>query len=510
MVDSNSDSHSRHALLLLRGPNRSKIVSYIARLSYRPLVHHFHRMVLRMLPGPILAWLGMLMFMLVMQFLIKYLPDLVGKGLPLLAITELIAYNLAYMLVLAVPMAVLIASLMTFGRLAETGSYAVIKGAGVSFLQLVWPVFLVGALMTVGMGYFNNVVLPEANFRARNLWQDIRMARPGFELKAGVFYDGLDDYRILVREIPPNAPNNLIDVTIFDYTDGPRYRVDIKAKRGRLQTVAGGSLLEIMLYEGEIHRLRPPGSGTDDRYERLAFTQHRMLLSLDDLAFERSDPTQGRRTDRTMRTQDMMNLVDSLEVDRLEAIEAIQDLLADLGNRPPDALSDTRQPLSLPNPVGGPPAESVFRVLDGLDKDLQGQIIQFAVMDVRSSHTRIERNRRVINKSIEWADRYRVEIHKKYSIALACFIFMLIGAPLGLRIKRGGLATAAMLALGIFMFYWITLVNGEKFADRGYIAPWLGMWASNIVAGLGGLWLIWLASLDRGGRSWTLWWKTRH
>ncbi|NNE69426.1 MAG: YjgP/YjgQ family permease, partial [Rhodothermales bacterium] len=206
-------------------------------------MNKFHRMVLSMLPGPIVAWLGMLMFMLVMQFLIKYLPDLVGKGLPVLAVAELVAYNLAYMLVLAVPMSVLIACLMSFGKLAESGAYAVIKGAGVSFIQLVWPVLVVGFLMTLAMGYFNNVVLPEANFRARNLWQDIRMARPGFQLKPGVFYDGLDDYRILVRNIPPESPNQLEDVIIYDYTEGPRYRVDIKAKRGRLQTVAGGSLL---------------------------------------------------------------------------------------------------------------------------------------------------------------------------------------------------------------------------------------------------------------------------
>jgi lipopolysaccharide export system permease protein len=452
-----------------------------------------------MLPGPILAWLGMLMFMLVMQFLIKYLPDLVGKGLPVLAVTELVAYNLAYMLVLAVPMAVLIASLMTFGKLAENGSYAVIKGAGVSFLQLVWPVLLLGMLMTLGMGYFNNIVLPEANFRARNLWQDIRMARPGFELKAGVFYDGLDDYRILVREIPPESPNDLIDVTIYDYTDGPRYRVDIKARRGRLQTIAGGSLLEIMLYDGEIHRLRPPGSGTDNRYERLAFRQHRMLLDLDDLTFERSDPGEGRRTDRTMRTADMVSLVDSLEADRSEAVRAIRAQVSALGNRPPDPDDETRGPITLPSPAGGPGLDSPFLSLKDLDADMQGQITRFGLQDARSTHTRFERNRRIMNTTRDRADRYRVEIHKKYSIALACFIFMLVGVPLGLRIKRGGLATAALLALGIFMFYWITLVNGEKFADRGYIQPWLGMWAANIVTGLLGLWMVRLAMADQGG-----------
>ncbi|RMF54733.1 MAG: LptF/LptG family permease, partial [Bacteroidetes bacterium] len=125
----------------------------------------FHRMVLRLLPGPFLGWLATLMFLLLMQFLIRYLPDLVGKGLPLGVVLELIVYNLAYMVVLAVPMSVLIATLMTFGRLAETKAYAVIKGAGVSFPQLVWPVLVAGLVVAGAMWHFNNVILPEANFR---------------------------------------------------------------------------------------------------------------------------------------------------------------------------------------------------------------------------------------------------------------------------------------------------------------------------------------------------------
>jgi lipopolysaccharide export system permease protein len=470
-------------------------------------------MVLRMLPGPIAAWLGMLMFMLVMQFLIKYLPDLVGKGLPVLAVTELVAYNLAYMLVLAVPMSVLIASLMSFGRLAESGTFAVIKGAGVSFLQLVWPVFLVGLLMTAAMGYFNNIVLPEANFRARNLWQDIRIARPGFQLKPGVFYDGLKDYKILVRHIPVDSPNELHDVTIYDYTEGSRYRVDIKAKRGRLETIAGGTMLEILLNDGEIHRLRPPGSGNDNRYERLGFTRHRMLLSLDDLSFERSDPTEGRRTDRTMRTADMVGLVDSLVRDKTAAEAAIASILAQLGGRDPDPNDPARGPVSLipwtdgtlPTVSGVPVfAPSPWRALQGLDQETTRNVLQFGLQDTRSTQTRLERNRRIIASTSDRADRYRVEIHKKYSIALACFIFMLVGVPLGLRIRRGGLATAALLALGIFMFYWVTLVNGEKFADRGYIEPWLGMWGANIVMGIVGLWFMRLVYRDTGRAGFSL------
>ncbi len=258
-------------------------------------MRRYHRMILRMLPGPIVGALAMLMFLLVMQFLIRYLPDLVGKGLPFGAFVELISYNLAYMLVLAVPMSILIGTLMTFSKLVDTNAYAVMKSSGVSFPQIVWPTLLLGFIAAGTMMYFNNEVLPEANFRAQNLWRDIRVAKPGFDLKPGVFYDGIDQYRILVRDVAVDNPNELYDITIFDYTDGQRFRSDITAKRGFLESTADGLSIELELFDGEMHRRNPPGSGAQERYERLSFDRHRLQISIEDLTFERSDPTSGRR-----------------------------------------------------------------------------------------------------------------------------------------------------------------------------------------------------------------------
>jgi lipopolysaccharide export system permease protein len=430
-----------------------------------------------MLPGPMLAWIGVLMFLLVMQFLIKYLPQLVGKGLPIQAITELVVYNLAYMLVLAVPMAALISTLMAFGRLAESNAYAVIKGSGVSFPQLVWPVYLCGILLTASMWYFNTEVHPEANFRARNLWQDIRLAKPGFDLQAGQFYDGIDNYKILVGDIPDDNPNVLNDITIFDYTEGSRFRTDIRAESGMLEPMQDGGTLNLVLFEGEIHRQRPPGSMDSDRYEKLAFKRHLMRISLADLNFKRSDPTEGRRTDRTMKSREMKALVDSLEDGAREQKELITALMSGLGT---GAVSRAelgvvvRDQTRIPIPAG---------------TTLDGGLVSVAANDsnaktIRSVRSKLENARRSIIWSESRADRYRVEIHKKYSLALACLIFMMIGAPLGLFIRRGSLGTAAVLAVAIFLFHWVSLANGEKLADRGLLEPWLGMWIADIVTGV--------------------------
>ncbi|PIQ60935.1 MAG: permease [Bacteroidetes bacterium CG12_big_fil_rev_8_21_14_0_65_60_17] len=453
------------------------------------MTKQFHKMMLRMLPGPFVAWLLVLLFLLVMQFLIKYLPQLVGKGLPVRVIFELISYNLAYMLVLAVPMAALISTLMAFGRLAETQAWTVIRGSGVSFVQLVWPVWIVGMLLSGGMWVFNTQIHPEANFRAFTLWKNIREAKPGFDLRAGVVYDGIDNYRMLVRHIPEENPNELYGVTLYDYSSGVRFRTDITAERGLLQTRNNGRMLLLTLFDGEVHRPRP-GSGTvPDRYERMSFDRQLLRISLDDLDFRRTDPNQVNRNDRTMPSSAMIALVDSLhQTARAKKNELAEQVLR-LGD---GTLSDQAWQRSsqgrlllrgrdvgnaFPAPIEPSEADSTGRAL----------LLETARETARALRTSIDSGHRTVRFTSERADRYTVEIHKKYSMALSCFLFMILGAPLGLSIRRGGLGTSAVVALAIFMFHWVSLANGEKFADRGLMDPWLGMWLANIVTAILGL-----------------------
>ena len=453
-----------------------------------------------MLPGPFLGWLATLMFLLVMQFLIRYLPDLVGRGLPLIVYVEIVIYNLAYMVVLAVPMSVLIATLMTFGKLAENNVYTVLKSSGVSLLQLIWPVLILSLLVTVGMWKFNSEVLPAANFRASSLWKDIRKKKPGFELTQGVFYNGISNYSILVQELPPES-NELIDVTVYDYTDSKRERIVIKAQRGELIPNKNGTQVELFLYEGEIHRVQPPRSRDEEtRYEKLVFGQHRLVLDLSELSFERSDPKEGYRSDRTMASRLMVQYVDSLESSIAESRQKIFNTgarwWADSTFSP-----STDQAEMLPDPTDTTKATNIKRVaLHNLTQREQQFTYETALNLLRSQRTAVENTQRSIQWEAERANRYRVEIHKKYSIAVACLIFALIGLPLGLSMKRGGLGAVGATALAIFMFYWITLVQGEKLADRDKLIPWVGMWGANLVMLIMGLGLIIYVLMDLRAR----------
>jgi Predicted permeases len=251
------------------------------------------------------------------------------------------------MLVLAVPMSVLLAALMAFGDLAESQYYTVIKSTGISFGEVVWPALVAALLVCGGLLYFNTFMLPEANFRASQLWSDIRNKRPGFELQPGTFYDGVEDYNILVEDRPAGT-NELIGVTIYDYTEGRDQQAVIRARRGRIRSQAGGRRLTLVLNDGEMHRPRPPTSGSlTSRYETLRFDRHVMHFDLSDVVFSRSNAENESRTTRTTPLPALLDRVDSLRVN-------LQGSYADLyENVHGDLLPDTAQP-----PPPTPPART--------------------------------------------------------------------------------------------------------------------------------------------------------
>jgi lipopolysaccharide export system permease protein len=464
------------------------------------MLSRIHRMILKMFPAPFLGWLGAFMFLLVMQFLIRHMGQLVGRGLPVFDILELVAYSLAYMVVLAVPMSVLIATLMTYGRLAETGAYAVIKSSGISLPQLIWPSILVGAVLTAGMWYFNSVVLPDANYLAKTLWTDIRQAKPGFELEPGVFYEGIEDYSILVKQID-HETGHLSDVTIFDRSQGSKRRADIKAATGRLSTSDDGFELLLELYDGELHRLLRDRTSVDrpERYERLKFDTYVFRLDLSDLAFRRSDPGSGRKSDRTMRTSEMRRIVDSLRATVAETRRELMNRTYLLGSADSTGAPVNVRPVYLGVSAGSAGATDPrhrIRDFSDLDPERIRALYNRSIQSARLVRSNIDNAKRTLLWQEQRADRFAVEIHKKHSIAVACVIFVLIGAPLGLSIRRGSLARSAIVSVGILLFYWVTLVQGEKLADRGLIDPWIGMCAANVVTGIGGIWVFLYTFLD--------------
>ena len=510
------------------------------------MLKRLHWAVLRALPLPFLAAFGTLMFLLLMQFLIKWLPDLVGRGLPLGAMAELVTYSLAYMVTLAVPMAWLIAQLAAFGRLAESRAYLVIKSAGVPLWKLAWPTLVVGLVLVGAMGVFNNVMLPEANYRMNALWRDISTARPGFALEPGVFFTGVDGYAIRADAIPPDSSGVLLGVTVVEGRASGGGQAVLAASRATIQ--GSGGRLTLLLEDGEAHVRH---GGRDDRYERLAFARHRVAFDLGGVGFERRGG-EGARSDRSMPTADMLAVIDSLDALVASRADSARTAVLRLGRpsapeeppvagalrlasgedpspgEPPGAgltagdgagLPSASESLTLSgapeasgadpsgaDPSGAEPSAAAPPgaaapeaaapeadrppALAGLDAGTASAVLTLARERARAVRSTADGAASSARWESQRADRFRVEVYKKNSIALACFVFVFVGVPLGLAVPRAGVGLVAALAVGVFLFYWVTLVQGEKLADRGLLPPWLGMWAANVVIGIIGAYLV--------------------
>ncbi|MEO0556560.1 MAG: LptF/LptG family permease [Bacteroidota bacterium] len=469
------------------------------------MLARLHRSILKALPLPFVAAFSVLLFLLLMQFLIDKLPDLVGRGLPPVAVAELLTYSLAYMVTLAVPMAWLIALLAAFGRLSESRAYVVAKSAGVSLPRLAWPVLVVGLALTSGMAYFNNEMLPEANFRLGGLWRDISVSRPEFALEPGVFYTGIDGYAIRADTIPPDSSGLLVGVTVFEPRSANGGQAVLTAERARIQTQYGGQRLTMLLEDGEVHQ-RKVNRGRGEPYERLQFERYRMAFDLSSLGgFERRSRDGGSRTDRSMRTSQMLAFVDSLDATQRQREVEIAETLAwrarpkaDTTALDDDSFAALAQPIADASPpIPAPPPDTSTAligadriVLEGLSNAARETVYDLALDRAAA----VQSETAQIASAAEWDERrstrYRVEIYKKNSLALACLVFVLIGVPLGLSIQRAGVGLVATLAVSVFLFYWVTLVVGEKLIDRGFFPPWLGMWVANVLVGALGIYLV--------------------
>jgi lipopolysaccharide export system permease protein len=435
------------------------------------------------------------MFLLLMQFLILYIDLLVGKGLPLGVILELIITNLASMVVLAVPMAVLVASLMAYGKFTELNELTAIRAAGVNPIHVITPVLAAGVLLTIFLVWFSNGVLPDANQRARSLFIDIRLKKPGFDLKENQFYDGIDNYTFLVKKITDES-DSLHDVTIYQHPTRDQQEAYIKAKRGQLQSEQTGQTLTLHLHDGSVLRNinRRKQGRLVDIFEETNFNRYRISFDLSELAFSRSNPANRSRNDRTMNIQAMASLVDSLrnQIDQQkQQIIENDNFIWPVFKREKSQVRRAYQIKPKPDSVAKEPYQSRYIALQHLETQYeQKKLHDIGLNKLRDYKAYIES----VATDTEWRitkiARYLVEIHKKFSIPIACIVFILLGAPIGMYTKKGNLGYAALIGIVFLTFYWISIIQGEKMADRLFISPFTGMWFADILLGIIGLLLV--------------------
>jgi lipopolysaccharide export system permease protein len=416
----------------------------------------------------------------------KSIDQLIGKGLSIWIIIQLISLNLAWMLTLAVPMAVLVATLMAFGSFASTNEITAAKAGGVSLTKLMIPVILISGILCYLMVRFNNDVLPEANHKARVLFRDITRTKPTLIFEAGKFSEDIGGAKILVNKTFPNS-NNLEGVFIYDNSRG-NYKNLFTAETGDIGFSNDFKNIILNLNNGEIHQYNT--QDPENKYRKVKFERHRMILPASDFGFQQSGESSLIRGDRELPADAMRKIADSLQLVLNKSDSSfVQRIINEINVVSSLSYKDTVFKKYIPTPKDTTLTPE-FLVQENKAFDSLSSVVKrvFGLVQSGKSH---ETYKQEASKQI---DAYLVEIYKKYSIPFACIIFALIGAPLGYRVKKGGFGIAAGLSLAFFLLYWASLIGGEKLADRGLLSPFMGMWIANIILGLLGLYLMFKSS----------------
>ena len=419
---------------------------------------------------PFILSLTILLFVLLANFLIKSIDKFLGKGLNITLLIEFVLLNMAWILALAVPMAVLISTLMAFGRLSSDNEVTAFKASGTNFIKLIKPALLFGIIVCLSMMIFNNYFLPDMNHKARLLSSDFSRKRPDVEFDVGYFIDALPNNSIFLGG---RTDSLFTDIIIFNKSSEVQQRT-ITAKEGNIKTLKDGFLLN--LYYGSIHEL----SKEKDEYRIIDFEKYNITIPVENMMLNRKN--HSTRGDREMNYAMMKDKIDFF-YEKLDLINIR------INNRITKELkTDFNKEELTKNNIASIIEDYEINKIDELKKNTPLLLKTFN-RRIKNLKRGINTDFSLINSYTKSINTYKVELHKKFSIPFACIIFIIIGAPLGIMSKKGALGSSISISLLFFIIYWAFLIGGEELADRGFLDPALSMWLPNIVLGLVGIYL---------------------
>ncbi len=409
--------------------------------------------------SPFIFSLLVIVFILFVQFLLRAIDRFLGKGIDTFTILEYLFLNLAWIVALAIPMAVLIASLMTFGRLSEDNEITAMRAAGISFLKIIRPGLIFGTIVCLFLLYFNNYILPEMNFKARILSGDIYRKRPIMSIDPGHFIGDLPDYGMIIGG---KTGEVMEDVRIFSKNSRNK-QTSIYSKTGALNTI--GNELILTLYNGEIHELDIKDFG---EYRRIQFSKHKINIPMDDLLLMRRDTSN--RTDREMTIPMMFERKQSYQ-------GRVNSVWKRMGSNYFKTMGNSVVPKTLKRTLSD---LSDYQLDVEQDTSLSQPQINTITRKVKTLERQMTNEFNLLNSYQKSINKYGVEIHKKFSLPVACILFVLLGAPLGVLARKGGFVVGISLSFGFFLIYYLLLIGGEEMADRNIVSPVVGMWAPNV------------------------------
>ncbi len=401
--------------------------------------------------GPFFFALAIINAFFVLNLLFRQFEKFLSKGISFVIVSEFLFLNLAWMIALSVPCAVLTATIWAFGRLSAENEMTAARASGIGLHQILPPMLLLSTGLTIGLIWFNNHVLPDFNHRTRLLAVDIARKKPTLDLDEGVLYTEIPDFGILAQTVREEGKTSYLgDVVIDDQSNANSIKT-IAAEQGVLSMDDQTGVLDLALHRGELHEIDLSNSQS---FKRVYFDKHVIRIPMGETILRRTQS--GYRGDREKSASDLLENVHQNQERVRERQMKVQELIQKQVTKYSQAVPADKRSVAY-----------VFKEHQRVKRQIQTEL-------------------NMIKSYEKYVNVYLVEVHKKYSIPVACIAFVLVGAPLGILVRRQGWAVAALLSLGFFILYWAFLIGGEILADRQKITPFTAMWSPNIlIIGIG-------------------------
>lgn len=451
-----------------------------------------HKLVIKSFIGPLILTFFFVIFILLMQFLWKYIDDLIGKGLEMSVISEFLLYTSASLVPMAMPLAVLLASLMTFGNLAENLELLAFKSSGISLIRIMAPVMVISAVLSIGAFMFANYVMPVTNLKMRSLLYDIQQQRPELTIKPGVFDNTLEGYSIRIGS-RDSKTTLLRDILIFDHTKKQGNIKVTVADSGYMKMSSDEKHLLLTLYNGstyeEMQKLKQEKKNVKSYpLQRDQFEEQEMIIEMTGFGLNRTDENLFRNAYSMLNIKQLNHFEDSL-------IGDLDTLFLDFSKTIDKTLTDKSKTILikrsrvLPDSVKARTKPEDMTILKLNVDTLYAQLSKLEKRRALTASINFARANKSVTTSnagssdwkISKLRRYQIEIQRKYTLSLLCLIFFFIGAPLGAIIRKGGLGLPVIVSVLLFLIYYVISMTGEKFVRENILPPFAGMWISTLI-----------------------------
>lgn len=429
------------------------------------------------------------LFILLMQFIWLYIDDLAGKGLTWITIGQLMFFFSASIIPLALPLSILLASIMTFGNLGETYELIAAKAAGISIWRIFRPMFYIMILLSLFGFFVSNVLIPKATLKYKALLYDIKQQKPSLLIKEGVFYNGIEGISMRVGKKDP-VTSELQDIVIYNNRNTGGHPVVIVAERGKMHMSPDDRYLFFTLYNGARYEEMDKQQGYDRTYPNsiLSFAEQEIVFDMYAFNLNRTDESMFKDGYQMLNVIQLQSKIDSLG-NLAEAKKSTPQQYYDLYLRINDSLFGKYKPKPISIPHGD------MMNLMAAQKQIT---INNAINNARTVKSVVDYTTTDVSELEKLRVRYIIEWHKKYTLSVACFIMFFIGAPLGSIIRKGGFGLPVVISVLLYIVFHIISITGEKMAKTGTSTPESGMWLAIMVLLPVGIFLTYQAANDSG------------